>query len=199
MARGVRFDIERQHRVRHGHIRRANLGVVVDAREALSRLPRADDLATAANIAVDQVAYGEAHIGLERVDAVRFQMIANGRRILRHAYIDAQYGLAGERPIRGLAVSLGTELQGLRRIAAANVEVRRLSMISNEKGATAFKDAVQVHDRRRALNAVARLQNEAAGGLAEGARGARHRSLGGRQGQRHMCVPPHTVIAWPVM
>ena len=105
--------------MRDGHIRRANLWVVVDARKTISRLPHADDLATTANVVVDQVTYGEAHVGLERVDAVRFQMIANGWRILRHAYIDAQHGLASERPVRGLAVSLGTKLQGLRRIAAA--------------------------------------------------------------------------------
>ncbi|MYJ73778.1 MAG: hypothetical protein F4089_01240 [Gammaproteobacteria bacterium] len=84
-------------------------------------------------------------------------------------------------------------------IAAPNVKVRNLAGVPNEKRAAAFEYAEQVDDREATLDAVAGLEDEPArgGGLDRLLRHGHCPSA--QQAHRHMCVPPHTAMAWPVM
>ena len=189
-AGGVGLDVEGQHRRRHLDVGRAQLGVVEHAGDAFAGRGGARDLAAAADPAVDQVAHGEADIGLEGPDAVLLEAVAEGRRVRGDGDLHPHDGPAVEGPPRGAALARRPQLPGAGGVRAADVEVGRLAAVAHEERASTLQDPIEVDDGRPVLDAVGGLQDEAArhfGGAAGRLVGDRHR-LEGRPRQRREFV-----------
>ncbi len=127
------------------------------------------DLAAALDTALDQVAHGEAHVGLERVDAGVMQAIAQGRDI-RGCFHRYQ---SDGRAIEGALVDglwLGrAELPSALGVGRSNVEVRTLAIVPHEERAAVREPPVNVDHgpapaAGRRDDAIAGLEDEAARG-----------------------------------
>jgi len=89
--------------------------------------------ATSADIAVDQIAHGEAHIGLEGVYAKLVQTIPKRRRILRECYVNSMHTLSVERdPLRRSQACTGFSCASF--IPTAYIEMGCFTAIANQKG-----------------------------------------------------------------
>ena len=161
-AGGVGLDVEGQHRRRHRHLGRAQLGVVEHAGDAFAGGRGAGDLAAAADAAVDQVAHGEANVRLERPDSVLLQAVPEGRRVRRHRDVHPHDGFAVEGAPGGVELPRRAQVPGAGGVPAADVEVRDLAVVPHEERAAPLQHAVQVDDRRAVLDAVRGLEDESA-------------------------------------
>src|SRR5207249_1659947 len=79
-------------------LRRGEYRVPVDTTHAWTALELPLDGEGAADAAVDQVAVGEAKVGLEAVDARLAEAVPHPRHVAGQGDLDAHDGLATERP-----------------------------------------------------------------------------------------------------
>ena len=143
-----------------------SVGIAVDAAEPRLRLEVAVDLEGAADAAIDEVAIGEADVGLEAHDAALFELAAQRRHVAGHANGDRRHRLALERAqTAGLdVVEAGRERRDARRVALQDEEVRPGAVVDDQARLARFEHAVQVHLGNAADDAVGGREDEAVHG-----------------------------------
>src|SRR5262245_56816004 len=98
----------------------------------------ADDLASAFNAALDEVAQREANVGLEGLYPVLVESGAQWRHIRRHTYLQSTRGRAVERLPVGRP-DIDAERSCAVRVASANVEVGPLAIVAYAKRAAVLE------------------------------------------------------------
>src|SRR5687768_3513054 len=93
----IGLDVERQHARGDSYVGRTQHWIVEDPGDALAGSRGTLDLAAALDAALDQVAHGEAYIGLESIDASGMQSVAQRWHIGWYLDFDTRDLLAGER------------------------------------------------------------------------------------------------------
>ena len=138
------------------------LWIVEDEMHAVALLGCTVDLATAANITIDQIAYGEAHIGLVGWHPRLVQAIAHPRGVGGQCHLQSRDCCPRKRPTfarHGLDRSSCNSDRPLEMVLT-NVEVGSLARVSNEKGASIFGPTKEVDHSTPIDNAIARLEYE---------------------------------------
>ena len=159
---GVGLDVERQHPQRGREVGGRERRVPVDAADAAVRLPGAVDRDRAADVAIDQVAVGEAQVRLEASDAggARGDGGAAGTSP-GSATVDARdrrrrRALAARSPRRGAG-------RGDEPLAAAGTKKYGPdAIVDDEKRLAVLEHAVEMDLGTAADDAIGRVQDEAA-------------------------------------
>ena len=162
---GIRLDVEGEYARLDIDAERPQSRVRIHAGNALRRHPVTLDFASPLDAAIDQIADGEAHIGLEGLDAGRVQTVTHSRNVLRSLHLDARYAAARETAFAGRPRLRRTKLARAPGIGGANIKVGTLPVIAYQKRIAALQPTVEVHDRDALPmgcgdNAITRLQNQ---------------------------------------
>jgi len=163
----IRLDVERQHAGRDVDRRRPHVGILEHEQAVRVRARGADDLAASLDAAFDQVSRREAHVGLERLDAIRLQAVAQAGHVRRRLDLDARDWRGVERPLVAVIEAHGAERASALRVGFADIEMGSLSIVADEERAAVFEPAEEVHYWAALAvlagsDAIARLQDEAA-------------------------------------
>ena len=156
----ARLDVERQHAQLRREVGGLEGRVPVDAADARTAFERSRHRERALQTAVDQIAVGEAEVGLEALDPGVAEASAERRHVGGPCDFHARDPLASERhevDRHGARTRADTASVG-----GTHEEVRRLAIIDDEHGLASLEDAVQMHLRTPTDDAVGRGQDEAA-------------------------------------
>ena len=148
---GIGLDVERQARAARPRPRpgaACGLSKIQRCARPANRVAR--DLAAALDAALDQIARGEPHVGLERVDAGACSRSRSGGTSDGAATSMRRDRRAGERAPVGVRGRLGAERARALGVGGADVEVRPPPVVADEERAAVLEAAVEVHDGRRA-------------------------------------------------
>jgi hypothetical protein len=159
---GVGLDVEGEDAQARGPVGGGEFGVVEDHAAQRDRLSLAVDGQRAAEAPVDEVAHGEADVGLVTGDARALEPPPQRRRVGRHFHLDPDDRPAREGEPAGGAERPGPQRAGPLGVVGLYVEVGDLAAVADEEGAAVLQPAVEVHHRPSTLHAVGRLEDEAA-------------------------------------
>jgi hypothetical protein len=163
----ARLDVEREDAEGGGEVVRLEHRVAVDAADTRPLLERAVDAERPAEAAVDQVAVGEAEVGLEALDALLAEPPPDGRHVAREVDLDARHRLAGEcREVLGRHPRARRGATHRRDVAGADEEVGLRPAIYDERWFAGLQDRVEVHLGDAGYDPVGRGQEKCALGHA---------------------------------
>jgi hypothetical protein len=151
-----------------GAIRGSDLGILEDEAETVRRPALAADLQRAADPAVDEVAHGKADVRLVGRDSGGDEPIAQRGSVGRRGHFDGHDGLARQRDAVDGGLTAGAKRAGFVRPRSIDVEVRDGAAVAHEERAAVLERTVQVDDRPAVLDAIRRLEDEAAVGRHRG-------------------------------
>jgi hypothetical protein len=162
-ARGrIGLDVEREDAQPRRPIRGHELWLIEHDAEALKLTSFATDLAAPADPAVDEIAHGETDVGLVRRDARSDQPIAQARSVRGIVHLDADGGLTGERDPVGRNLPSGAAPARRFGILLLDVEMRNQAALAHQERPPVFQPAVEMDHGPIGLDAIRRLQDEAA-------------------------------------
>jgi hypothetical protein len=159
----IGLDVERQHLERRRPVAGAQRRIAKDQAETRVRLAVPVDLQRAADAAIDQIAAGEADVGLEAGDAGGFEAGAQSRNLAWHGGGDLRCRLAGEGAQVGV-IDLEARRDGIdpRAIGGAHEEIGPGAIVDDQKRAAVLEHAVQAHLGHAVPHPVGRREDEAA-------------------------------------
>ena len=165
---GAGLDVQRQRGERRRPLRRAQRRLVEQHGGGGRALPPrqgarlAFDQQRAADAAVDQIAVGEAHVGLEGAQPGAVQARAQRRGLGRTRQPHPQHRLALQRAAVDRFQLRGAQAQRLLAGAALDVEIGLRAAVADHEGAAVAQLPVEPHDRAAAagLGGVGNVEDE---------------------------------------
>ena len=158
----VGLDVERQDAQAGRPVGGNELRVLEDDAQPRRVAALALDLQGAADATVDQVAHGEAHVGLVRRDARPREAVAQRGSLRGLGDLDAHDGPSRERHLVGGRLPRGA--LGLRRlrVPGLDVEVRHQPAVAHQERPPILEPPVEVQDGRARFDPVGRMEDETA-------------------------------------